>query len=237
MTARHVALASSALLSALLALACTGNSSATPAAGSGATAATSATPNPDPDQAANGTGVPAGYVGKTDDPSKSIADAKYTPGPNGAWTVETGPAHILYSTKDTASGRYTLHAEIDQLQAPHHPEAYGLFFGGQNLTDPTVRYTYFLVRGDGKYALKVRDGPNARTVIDFTPSPNVPTADASGKATYAIAVQVGADSVHFTVNGKPVVAVPTGTLSVAGIAGVRINHNLHVAVEPLIISH
>ena len=236
MTTRLAALAS------LFALACSnGHSSATPSADSGATspaaAAATPTPNSDPDQAANGTGVPTGYVGKTDEPSKSIADAKYAPGPNGVWTVQTGPAHILYSTKDTASGAYTLHAEIDQLEAPHHPEAYGLFFGGQNLSDPTVRYTYFLVRGDGKYALKVRDGANARTVVDFTSSPNVPTADASGKATYAIAVQVGADSVHFTVNGKPVAAVPTGTLSVAGIAGVRINHNLHVTVKPLSISH
>jgi hypothetical protein len=238
-TARLAALASRAPLCALLALACSkGHSSATPSADSGATSAAAVpTPNPDPDQAANGTGVPAGYVGKTDDPSTSIADAKYTPGPAGAWTVQTGPAHILFSTKDTASGGYTLHTEIVQLEAPHHPEAYGLFFGGQNLTDPTVRYTYFLVRGDGKYALKVRDGANAHTVVDFTSSPNVPTADASGKATYAIAVQVGADTVHFTVNGKPVAAVPTGTLSVAGIAGVRINHNLHVTVKPLTISH
>jgi hypothetical protein len=241
MTTRLAALASSAPLCALLVLACSnGRSAATPPANSGAAspAPTTTTPpaNPDPDQAANGTGVPAGYVGKTDDPSRPIADAKYTPGPNGTWTVQTGPAHILYSTKDTASGAYTLHAEIDQLEAPHHPEAYGVFFGGQNLTDPTVRYTYFLVRGDGKYALKARDGANARTVVDFTPSPNVPTADASGKATYTIAVQVGADSVHFMVNGKPVAAVPTGTLSVAGIAGVRINHNLHVTIKPLAVS-
>lgn len=238
MTTRLVGLAWSAPLCALTLLACSNaHSSATPSADSGATspaaAAATPAPNADPDQAANGTGVPAGYVGKTDDPSKAIADAKYTSGPNGVWTVQTGPAHILYSTKDTASGRYTLSAEIDQLEAPHHPEAYGLFFGGQNLTDPTVRYTYFLVRGDGKYALKVRDGANARTVVDFTSSPNVPTADASGKAAYPITVQVGADSVHFMVNGKPVATVPTGTLSVTGIAGVRINHNLHVTVKPL----
>jgi hypothetical protein len=208
-------------------------------AGTTATATTTTTPaaNPDPDQAANGTGVPTGYVGRTDDSSKSIADAKYTSGPGGAWEVRTGPAHILYSTKDSASDSYTLRTEIDQLEAPHHPEAYGVFFGGQNLTGPNQRYTYFIVRGNGMYAVKVRDGATARTVVDFTANPNIPKADVAGKASYAISVHVAADSVHFLVNEKPVGAVAKGALAVAGIAGIRINHNLHVTVKPLAISH
>jgi hypothetical protein len=225
---------------ALLVACSNGQPASKSAADSGATspAAVTTTPaaNPDPDQTANGTGVPAGYVGQTDESSKAIADAKYTAGPGGAWEVQTGPAHILYSAKDTASGSYTLHAEIDQLQAPHHPEAYGVFFGGQNLAEPNQRYTYFIVRGNGMYAIKVRDGADARTVVDFTANPNVPTADAAGRAAYAIAVQVAADSVHFLVNEKPVAAVAKGKLAVAGIAGLRINHNLHVTVKPVAIA-
>lgn len=237
---RIPALVSIAPICAVL-LACTGGQPAGGnAAESGATSAAAATTtsaaNPDPDQAANGTGVPTGYVGRTDDPSKSIADAKYTAGPVGVWEVQTGPAHILYSTRDTASGSYTLHTEIDQLTAPHHPEAYGVFIGGQNLTGANQRYTYFIVRGDGRYAVKARAGATARTVIDFKANPNVPKADAIGKATYAISVQVAADTVHFLVNEKPVAAVAKGALAIAGIAGIRINHNLHVTVKPLVIS-
>ena len=229
-------------IAALLVACSSGQPASNNAADSAATAAAApaVTPaaNPDPDQAASGTGggVPAGYVGQTDESSKSMADAKYTSGPSGAWDVQTGPAHILYSAKDTASGSYTLHAEIDQLQAPHHPEAYGVFFGGQKLAGPDRRYTYFIVRGNGMYAIKVRDGANARTVVDFAANPNVPTADAAGKAAYAITVQVAADSVHFLVNEKPVAAVAKGKLAVAGIAGIRINHNLHVTVKPLAIT-
>jgi len=222
-------------------LACTNSQPASSnAAASGAAPAAATTPPPaansDPDQAAHGAGVPPGYVGRTDDPSKSIADAKYTTGAGSAWEVQTGPAHILYSTKDTASGSYTLRTEIDQLEAPHHPEAYGVFFGGQDLTGPGQRYTYFIVRGNGMYAVKVRDGANAHTVVDFTATPNVPTADAAGKASYPLTVHVAADSVHFLVNEKPVGAVAKGALAVAGIAGIRINHNLHVTVKPLVIS-
>lgn len=224
-------------------LACSnGQPASTHGADSGASvAAATSTPaaNPDPDQAASGAGssggVPSGYVGQTDESSKSMADAKYSVGPSGTWDVQTGPAHILYRATDTASGSYTVRTEIDQLQAPHHPEAYGVFFGGRNLTGPQQQYTYFIVRGNGMYAIKVRDGTSARTVVDFTASPNVPTADAAGKAAYAITVRVAADSVHFLVNEKPVAAVAPGKLSVAGIAGIRINHNLHVAVTPLAI--
>jgi hypothetical protein len=176
-------------------------------------------------------------VGRTDEPSGAIADAKYTAIGGGVWEVQTGPAHILYSLKDTASGSYTLRTEIDQMEAPHHPEAYGVFFGGQNLADANQRYTYFIVRGNGMYAIKARDGSSARSVVDFTANPNVPTADASGKANYTIGVRVAADSVRFLVNEKQVAALPKGNLAVAGIAGIRINHNLHVTVKPLVISH
>jgi hypothetical protein len=210
-----------------------------PAASSAPAASPSATPaaaNPDPDRAVSGTGVPTGYVGRTDDPSGNIADAKYTSVGGGMWEVQTGPAHILYSAKDTASGSYVIRTEIDQVEAPHHPEAYGVFIGGQNLADANQRYTYFIVRGNGMYAVKARDGASARTVVDFTANPNVPTADASGKASYVIGVQVGRDSVRFLVNEKQVIAVPKGSLAVAGIAGIRINHNLHVMVKPLVIS-
>lgn len=190
----------------------------------------------DPDQAVAGSGVPSGYVGRTDEASRSIADAKYTAQPAGGWDVRTGPAHILYKAQDSVSGAYTLTTEIDQLEAPHHPEAYGVFFGGQNLTASNERYTYFLVRGNGMYAVKVRDADDARTVVEFTASPNVPVADATGKASYAISVRVAADSVRFLVNEKPVATVARGALAVDGVAGIRINHNLHVAVTQLLIS-
>ncbi len=241
---RVLSLESTLPLAAALLVACSGSQSANNAASTNtaasgaapAAAAASPAPNGDPDQTANGSGVPAGYVGRTDDAAKSIADAKYTPAAGGGWEVQTGPAHILYKATDTASGSYTLHTQIDQLEAPHHPEAYGVIFGGQHLADSSQRYTYFIVRGNGMYAIKARDGASARTVVEFTASPNVPKADASGKASYAITVHVAPDAVHFIVNDKPVATLPKGSLAIDGIAGIRINHNLHVSVTPLTIT-
>lgn len=139
----------------------TGDSAAAPpttAAGT-LTAATA-----DSDRSAGGNGVPAGFVGRTDESGSSINDAKYTAAANGTWDVRTGPAHILYQPAVTGHGNYTVQAEIDQVEALRHPEAYGVFIGGQSLDGAGQKYAYFLVRGDGMYAIKVRDGADARTV-------------------------------------------------------------------------
>lgn len=187
----------------------------------------------DPDKAVSGSGVPAGYAALTDRPDAKITDAKYAE-TGGRWEVQTGPAHIVYAAKDTASGVYAVSTTIDQLEKPRHPEAYGVFFGGEHLDDRSAqRYTYFLVRGTGEYLIKLRDGAKTTPVVNWTASPKIPKEDASGKASYALKVHMAPDTVHFLVNGSLVAALPKKGLFTDGVAGLRINHNLHVAVEPV----
>ena len=190
----------------------------------------------DADQPQSGTGVPAGYTAVTDKPDARITDAKYSA--SGArWEVRTGPAHIIYAAKDTASGVYGVTATFEQLEKPRHPEAFGIIFGGRSLDDRArQKYGYFLVRGAGEYLVKVRDGTNTTPVMDWKASPDIPKEDASGKATYKLTVHVAPDTVHFMVNGKVVGAAPKSALPTDGIVGLRINHNLHVAVSPVAIS-
>ncbi len=189
----------------------------------------------DADKSAGGTGVPSGYQGRTDRPNQNIADAKYVDHA-GRWDVTTGPAHIVYAAKDSASGSYTVTTTVDQVSTPAHPEAYGLFIGGHDLQGAGQRYTYFIVRGDGQYAVKVRDGAAARSVVEFKASPSVPKADAAGKASYKLGAQVHSDSVRFMVNGATVATLPKTGLFTDGIAGVRVNHNLHVMVTPVAVT-
>lgn len=189
----------------------------------------------DPDQATGGGGVPSGYTGHTDNPGAAITAARYTTS-GGRWEVTTGPAHIVYRAADSASGQYTVSASFEQLEAPRHPEAYGIIIGGQNLDQPTQRYTYFIARGTGEYAVKVRDGAEARDVIAFRAGEKMPKADASGQASYRLAAQVTADSVRFLVNDTAVGSVAKSAVSSDGIVGLRINHNLHVRTGPVSIT-
>jgi hypothetical protein len=226
-----------------MALACTSGHTAdtrtgTPASGAGTPEATTAAAM---GRAPDSMGVPAGYMGRTDDPAKSLKNVTYTPGPGGMWEVRTGThdqnlSHIVYLPADTASGAYAITTEIDQIAGPLHPEAFGILFGGQDLAGPKQKYGYFLVRSDGTYSIKARDGATARTVVGFTPSANIPKADAAGRAQYPITVQVTTDSVRFMVDAKPVAALAHSSLPTNGIAGIRINHGLHLMVKPLVIS-
>lgn len=188
----------------------------------------------DVDRPTTGSGLPAGFLGRTDNPNAPITGARYSSS-GAAWEVTTGPAHIVYRPQDTGTGNYTASATIDQLEKPAHPEAYGIFFGGKDLDQPAETYAYFLVRGTGELALKVRDGDKTRDVVKWTASPDLPKQDASGKVSYPLAVQVTGDAVKLMVNGKQVASVAKAGLPTDGIAGLRVNHNLHLKVTPVSI--
>ncbi len=190
--------------------------------------------NADADRQTGGSGLPAGFVGRTDNASAPITGAKYTASGDG-WEVVTGPAHIVYRGQDVASGNYTASATIEQLEKPPHPESYGIFIGGKDLDKPAQTYTYFLVRGTGELAVKVREGLKTRDVLKWTAAADVPTQDAAGKASYALAAQVTGDAVKLLVNGKQVASVSKVGLPTDGVAGLRINHNLHVKAGPVSI--
>lgn len=219
-------------LAAFLLAACT-TAEKTPAPDSTKASAAPANES-DPDRNAEGGGIPAGFTVRTDRADANISGAKYVASGND-WEVTTGPAHIIYAANDIGNGNYTASATIEQLEKPAHPEAYGIFIGGQNLDQPSQKYTYFIVRGTGELAVKARDGATARDVVKWTATPDVPKADASGKATYDLAAQVTSDAVKFSVNGKQVASVSKAGLPTDGIVGLRINHNLHVKVSPVTV--
>jgi hypothetical protein len=188
----------------------------------------------DPDIPASGTGVPSGFTAVTDDASAQLTNIRFTTSGAG-WEVTTGPAHIAFAAKDSASGQYTASASFEQVEAPRHPEAFGIFVGGQNLDAANKTYTYFIVRGTGEFAIKTRDGARVGNVVDWRANPAVGKQDSTGRATYRLAIHVAADSVHFLVDDKLVHAVRVGAVPTNGIAGLRINHNLHVRTSPIVV--
>ena len=150
----------------------------------------------------------------------------------------TGPGftdRLSAKIRDRAGLAYTVSATIQQLEKPTHPEAYGLILGGRNLDGPDQTYTYFVVRGTGELLVKVREGGDTRDVIKWTANADLPKEDASGKASYAMSASVEGDAVKFSVNGKQVASVSKAGLPTDGIAGLRINHNLHVNSTPVSI--
>jgi len=185
----------------------------------------------DPDKKVAGPGtLPSGWKGRLDSGDKSLAGVKAAQMGGGVHFM-TGPAGIYYKPGDKLSGSYEAHATFTQMQRADHPEAYGLFIGGADLDAAGQKYTYFIVRQDGKYMIKRRAGADTPTVVDWTDSSAIKKPDASGKMSNTLAVEVGKDKVRFLVNGTEVTAIDASKVDTAGTAGLRVNHNLNLHVE------
>lgn len=193
--------------------------------------------NADPDHAAHGNGqLPAGWQARLDRADASLGDVQFA-AMQGGWHVTTGPAALFWRPQDNvAGGNSVVTATLTQTKAPMHPEAYGVFIAGGNLSGDAPEYMYFLVRGDGKYMVRHRAANgDLHTIVDWTENAAIHKADAQGKATNTLRVEAGSWGVRYLVNGTRVgewlQANMNHALTTTGQAGLRINHNLDVHVS------
>jgi len=114
-------------------------------------------------------------------------------------------------------------------------EAYGLFIGGRDLDAATQRYTYFLIRGDGKFKIKRRSGAATQDVTAWQASPAIRRADPQHPVQNVLRIVVGGGRVRFLVNDRELYSAPASALDTEGIAGLRVNHNLSLHIETLTV--
>lgn len=147
------------------------------------------------------------------------------------WHITTGPRAILYDPEMTASGTYHVRSEIF-LFPGDRLEGYGVFFGGTDLSGDEQAYTYFLLRKDGRFIIKERQGSATETLVPWTAHDAVvPHEGGDDTVKNIIEVAVGADGIAFTVNGETVHRLDREAIATDGVVGLRVNHrlNLHVA--------
>lgn len=178
-----------------------------------------------------GGSLPTGWMARTDNggPLTNLKFDVMAPG----WHVTTGPAAIIYREADRAEGPFHAVSTIHVFPASGHAEAFGLFLGGQNLQAPNQAYTYFLVRGDGKFMIKRRNGATVSTVVDWTASDAIVKMKSDSSVANELSFEVGRDSVTFMVNGKKVHTAPASQLDTRGVVGLRANHNLNLHIQNL----
>jgi len=195
--------------------------------------------DPDKNVADGGVKV-AGWEARLDRPNAKLDDLKFvTMGPG--FHVTSGPAAIYWNpattTAKVGAKGYTVKGTFTQTKAPTHPEAYGVFAMGSELAGANENYAYLLVRGDGKFMVKHRYHDQVHTLADWTENAAVKKADAAGKATNEVAINVAPQTTTFWVNGTQVLSLaskdivgPMKAESLDGIAGIRVNHNLDVHI-------
>lgn len=180
--------------------------------------------------------MPAGWTARLDRANANAADIMFMQMGTGYHAV-TGPSAILYNPATMATGSYTAGATFRQNKASAHPEGYGLFLGGRNLTAENQDYVYFIVRQDGKYMIKHRAGAETHTLTDWTANPAVHAVDAQGQASNALSVTSTPTHVRFAVNGTQVAEFARAQFAnMDGVVGLRMNHNLDVAVTDFAVT-
>jgi len=183
--------------------------------------------------------LPSGYALQLDRANRDRADFAVRDD-NGDLVVETGPAGILYRPDDAdhvilgrEAPRYRVRGRFTEIEAPMgHREGFGVFVGGQQLGAQGQRYVYFMVRSDGRYLVKQRDG-DATTELSQGWQPSdavrVPTSE-GGEVTNELAIEVDGGELHLLCNGEPVADVTVDEMDTRGVVGLRVNHNLHVRI-------
>jgi hypothetical protein len=197
-------------------------------------AAPVAAQQPDPDKAVQGSGtLPTGWMARVDGgaPLTKVKFETMAPG----WHVTLGPATVFYMPGDTTSGNAHLVGEFNLFPGATHPEAFGLIMGGTDLQGPNQAYTYFLIRGDGKFLIKRRKGDTTSKVVDWTANSAVHAADSAGNSKNELTVLIKDGKVSFMVNGKEVHSAAAADVDTKGVVGMRINHNLSVHVSKLAV--
>jgi hypothetical protein len=187
----------------------------------------------DPDNAVRGGGsLPAGWSARPDGDGdvKSIKFVTMEPG----YHLTLGPATILYRETDRANGPFHTLATFHQMKKLKHSEGYGLLIGGQGLTGKDQKYTYFLVRDDGSYLIKRRDGEKTSDVSKgWTAHPAIKKGNAEGKANNLLEIDAlkNPNRIDFKVNGQTVHSADAKDIASRGIVGLRVNHNLDLHIE------
>jgi hypothetical protein len=155
------------------------------------------------------------------------------------WHVTTTMRGSGIAWQPNQSARGTFRVEAETFLFPTtsgHAEGYGLVLGGQNLEAENQSYLYFLVRGDGQFLIKQREGAQTRDLVPWTANPAVARQEGANSAREILAVEAAADSVRFLVNGQRVHALPRAPVQVDGQVGVRVNHALSVHVTRVTVT-
>ncbi len=176
--------------------------------------------------------MPAEYTLRLDRSNRDPSNFQVRVGSSGL-EIQTGPSGILYRSEDVATaGPYRVTATFTELAAPRgHREGFGLFFGGDGLDGPNQRYTYFLVRADGRFLIKTRAGSTTHDVSDGWIESEHVAAAGDGDVVNELTVEVGEELVRFFCNGSKVAEVPAVQVESHGIVGIRANHNLSLVVS------
>jgi hypothetical protein len=174
----------------------------------------------------------AGWVVQHDDDSAASANGRFVLHPDGSMAISQGPNADVWS-KLEATGNFRLTVDVTHLDSGLHPHGAGILFGGRDRGLPTENYSYFLVRGDRSFLVKMRRGDTTEVLANWTEHAALAAEDAQGVTHNRLSVEVTASEAKFAVNGVEVHRLPRHGCPTEGALGYRLVHDLRVRFGPI----
>ncbi|MEO7967063.1 MAG: hypothetical protein ABIT38_24450, partial [Gemmatimonadaceae bacterium] len=167
-------------------------------------------------------------------------DSKFSAA-DGSYRLSVGPAGNFWNIANVAKGDYSVKATFKEFKmTSSHPHSYGVFIGGANLDSDTETLMYCIVYGNGTYSVKTFHGATVTTLVDRATNPALHKAGDNGESTNEIGWDVKGGKASCVVNGTAVktfekseVVAPDKLASLDGVYGIRVSHNLELAVSEL----
>lgn len=159
----------------------------------------------------------------------SISFVQMTPGFH---ATTGGSAAILWHPDSSVRGDFSVESTIFLFPTKGRDrEGYGLLIGGADLGGAGQRYTYFLLRNDGRFLVKQRRGEQTVSLTEWTPLPAIALQQGEDAVKNVLRVEAKGATVRFLVNGAEAAALPRSKVKPDGVFGVRMNHaiNAHVS--------
>lgn len=174
----------------------------------------------------------ASWPCRPDDAEDDIQPGKVTLVPGGIEIRDAANATLWHPT-GSAKAPYRLSMRVQTTNLALHPHGAGLVFGGSDVDGDKQAYTYFLVRGDGHFLVKTRDGEDTTYICPWKEHDAVTKEDSDLWASNVLTVTIDADETRFLVNGTEVYKHSSKELHTMGKYGVRLVHDLNVRFDQI----
>jgi len=174
---------------------------------------------------------PAAEVGERSWSANPHADIR--PGDNDELVIETDPHAVVWPDDvGELAPPYRVRVLLQKEEGRRH-EGFGIIFGARDLTaaEDGQRYSYFLIRGDGSFLVRLRDGPEVPVILPWAEHEAIRPDGNGENPPNELEVDVGEDEVRFLVNGQEVERVVTAELFTRGTVGLRIAHDVRLRVR------
>ena len=180
---------------------------------------------------------PTGWVVRSDGVANGVAgDTVKLLHRGKGYFLTSGPTSIVWTPKNVASGKFILQGVLyGGRSAANIPDGYGVFLGGKDMNTPNAKYTEFLVKNDGQYAVFQHIGARRVALVDWTVIAGITLhsgkRDESVRNTFRVIVDDR--NVTLVINRVVATAFPRAVFQPDGVYGVRIGTRQQFQIEEL----